>query len=171
MAELYPEVEFSVNTSFDDFEKGKLLEVVKSKLLLNPINPSKIIFEILETDTFNDESSVMEIIKELKKLGFKIAIDDFGTGHSNFAHLTLMEVDYIKIDGMFIKDLETNELSRKMVSTIVTFSKQIGAKTIGEFVHNEAVFGLTQTLGVDYAQGYYKSAPISALEVAKLLRP
>jgi EAL domain-containing protein (putative c-di-GMP-specific phosphodiesterase class I)/GGDEF domain-containing protein len=171
MAELYPEIEFSVNTSFDDFEKGKLLEVVKSKLLLNPINPSKIIFEILETDTFNDESSVMEIIKELKKLGFKIAIDDFGTGHSNFAHLTLMEVDYIKIDGMFIKDLETNELSRKMVSTIVTFSKQIGAKTIGEFVHNEAVFDLTQTLGVDYAQGYYKSAPISALEVAKLLRP
>jgi EAL domain-containing protein (putative c-di-GMP-specific phosphodiesterase class I) len=72
---------------------------------------------------------------------------------------------------MFIKDLETNELSRKMVSTIVTFSKQIGAKTIGEFVHNEAVFDLTQTLGVDYAQGYYKSAPISALEVAKLLRP
>lgn len=170
MAGLYPEIEFSVNTSFDDFEKGKLLEVVKSKLLLNPINPSKIIFEILETDTFNDGSSIMEIIKELKKLGFKIAIDDFGTGHSNFAHLTLMEVDYIKIDGMFIKDLETNELSRKMVSTIVTFSKQIGAKTIGEFVHNEAVFDLTQSLGVDYAQGYYKSAPISTLEIAKLLR-
>lgn len=171
MAELYPEIEFSVNTSFDDFEKGKLLEVVKSKLIVSPINPSKIIFEILETDTFSDENSVMEIIKELKKLGFKIAIDDFGTGHSNFAHLTLMDVDYIKIDGMFIKDLETNELSRKMVSTIVTFSRQIGAKTIAEFVHNEAVFDLTQSLGVNYAQGYYKSAPISMLEVAKLLRP
>lgn len=171
MAELYPEIEFSVNTSFDDFEKGKLLEVVKSKLQSNPINPNKIIFEILETDTYNDENSVMEIIKELKKLGFKIAIDDFGTGHSNFAHLTLMEVEYIKIDGMFIKDLESNELSRKMVSTIVTFAHQIGAKTIGEFVHNEAVFKLVESLGIDYAQGYYKSAPISTQEVAKLLRP
>lgn len=170
MAEIYPQIEFSVNTSFDDFEKGKLLEVVKSKLQSNPINPNKIIFEILETDTYSDENSVMEIIKELKKLGFKIAIDDFGTGHSNFAYLTLMEVDYIKIDGMFIKDLETNELSRKMVSTIVTFSRQIGAKTIGEFVHNEAVFDLTHALGVDYAQGYYKSPPISARDVATLLQ-
>lgn len=169
MAELYPEIEFSVNTSFDDFEKGKLLDVVKSKLRTNPISPAKIIFEILETDSYNDENSVMEIIKELKKLGFKIAIDDFGTGHSNFAHLTLMEVDYIKIDGMFIKDLENNELSRKMVNTIVTFSHQIGAKTIGEFVHNEAVFDIVQSLGVDYAQGYYKSAPVSTQEVAILL--
>lgn len=171
MAQLYPEIEFSVNTSFDDFEKGKLLDVVKAKLQTNAIDPKKIIFEILETETYSDENSVMEIIKELKKMGFKIAIDDFGTGHSNFAHLTLMEVEYIKIDGMFIKDLETNELSRKMVETIVTFSRQIGAKTIGEFVHNEAVFDITQSLGVDYAQGYYKSAPISMQEVAKLLRP
>jgi EAL domain-containing protein (putative c-di-GMP-specific phosphodiesterase class I) len=82
-----------------------------------------------------------------------------------------MDVDYIKIDGMFIKDLEINELSRKMVSTIVTFSQQIGAKTIGEFVHNEAVFELVNSLGVDYAQGYYKSAPISEIEMKKLLRP
>lgn len=170
MAQLYPEIEFSVNTSFDDFEKGKLLEVLKAKLQSNPINPKKIIFEILETDTYSDENSVMEIIKELKKLGFKIAIDDFGTGHSNFAHLTLMEVEYIKIDGMFIKDLDTNELSRKMVKTIVTFAHQIKAQTIGEFVHSETVFDLTQSLGVDYAQGYYKSAPISEYDVEQLLK-
>ncbi len=171
MAELYPEIEFSINTSFDDFEKGRLLEVVKTKLHSNPIDPTKIIFEILETDTYRDENSVMEIIKELKKLGFKIAIDDFGTGHSNFAHLTLMEVEYIKIDGMFIKDLDTNELSQKMVETIVTFARQIKAQTIGEFVHNRAVFDLTQSLGVDYAQGYYKSAPVSQNEIAQLLEP
>lgn len=166
----HPTIEFSINTSFEDFEGGKLLNFVKEKLKDYKISPNKIIFEILETDTFTDENFIVDTIKELKNLGFKIAIDDFGTGHSNFSHITLMDVDFIKIDGMFIKDLETNELNKKMVKTMVSFAKEIKAKTIAEFVHNEPVFDIANELGIDYAQGYYKSPPISEEEVLKLLK-
>lgn len=161
MAERYPDFEFSVNTSFEDFEENKLLQTVKEKLKKSTIKPQNIIFEILETQTFNDQNRIVQMLKELKSLGFKIAIDDFGTGHSNFAHLMMLEVDYIKIDGMFVKDIDHDQMSQKMVKTIVSFAKQIGAKTIAEYVHSEAVFEKIQTMGVDFAQGYYISEPLS----------
>ena len=170
MAEKYPDMEFSVNTSFDDFEEGRLLDFVKEALSESSIDTSKIIFELLETQTFSDEKIVSSMLGELKSLGFKIAIDDFGTGHSNFAHITSIDVDYIKIDGMFIKNLQEDEKSKKMVQTIVSFAQEIGALTIGEFVHNEEVFNIVERLGVDYAQGYYKSQPLSKEEVAQFLK-
>ena len=164
MAQKYPDMEFSVNTSFEDFEESRLLETVRLKLKEYAINPSHIIFEILETQTFNDQEQVTKMLKELKELGFKIAIDDFGTGHSNFAHLSMLEVDYIKIDAMFIKELDRNPLSQKMVATLVSFAKQIGAKTIAEFVYNEVIFNKVAQMGVDFAQGYYISKPLSETE-------
>ncbi|MDH5464710.1 MAG: EAL domain-containing protein, partial [Thiovulaceae bacterium] len=170
VAKAYPHLEFSINTSFDDFEEGRLVDYVKEKLLTSRIEPSKIIFEILETQTFSDQSRVIQMISELKTLGFKIAIDDFGTGHSNFAHVTLMEVDYIKIDGMFIKNLDTDVLSQKMVTTLVYFTQQIGAKTIAEFVHNEEVYKMAEDYGVDFAQGYHISKPLSEVDLKALIK-
>ena len=145
------------------------MDFVKNKLKQTRLDSSKIIFELLETQTFANEDIVSEMITELKSLGFKIAIDDFGTGHSNFAHIATIEVDYIKIDGMFIKNLESDALSEKMVKTLVSFANSIGALTIAEFVHNEAVFEFVKSLGVDYAQGYYKSPPISPRELKEMM--
>lgn len=169
MAAKYPTIEFSVNTSFEDFEEGKLVDYVKVKLNEYRIDSSKIIFELLETQTFSDGNKVVHLIESLQALGFKVAIDDFGTGHSNFSHLAMLNVDFIKIDGMFIKDLEDNAMSEKMVRSMVSFAKEIGAKTIGEFVHNEAVFRIVEGLGIDYAQGYFKSPPLAENDVKKLL--
>ncbi len=169
MAVNYPEMEFSINTSFDDFKDGDFIPYVKEKLIEYQIESSKIIFELLETQTFSEKGNILSVIEELKELGFKIAIDDFGTGHSNFAHVAAIDVDFIKIDGMFIKNLEDDEMSHKMVRTIVSFAQEIGALSIGEFVHNEAVFDCVESLGVDYAQGYYKSPPLSAKELKELL--
>ncbi len=169
IAKRYPDMEFSVNTSFADFEECKLLEVLKKKLQETQVDSSKIIFEMLETQTFANEEIVSAMIAELKSLGFKIAIDDFGTGHSNFAHIAAIEVDFIKIDGMFIKKLDSDALSEKMVKTLVSFAQSIGALTVAEFVHNETIYECVKNLGVDYAQGYYKSPPISKEELFKLL--
>lgn len=169
MAEKYPHIEFSVNTSFEDFEEGKLLDFVKEKLKTVKIDTSKVIFELLETQTFSNGELVSTMLVELKSLGFKLAIDDFGTGHSNFAHIASIDVDFIKIDGMFIKNVDQDEKSRKMVETMVSFAQEIGALTIGEFVHNKEVFDIVKRLGVDYAQGYYKGKPLSKEEVANLL--
>lgn len=169
MAAKYPHIEFSVNTSFEDFEEGKLVEFVKEKLKTADIDSSKIIFELLETQTFSDVEMVSAMLRELKSLGFKLAIDDFGTGHSNFAHITSIDVDFIKIDGMFIKNVDQDMKSRKMVEAMVSFAQEIGALTIGEFVHNKEVFDIVKSLGIDYAQGYYKSKPLSKEAVAELL--
>jgi EAL domain-containing protein (putative c-di-GMP-specific phosphodiesterase class I)/GGDEF domain-containing protein len=169
IAEAYPTMEFSVNTSFVDFEEAKLLDYVKRKLAETQVDSSKIIFELLETETFADGGNISAMITELKSLGFKIAIDDFGTGHSNFAHIATIDVDYIKIDGMFIRNLDSDALSAKMVKTLVSFSKSIDALTIGEFVHNKSVFEAVEELGVDYAQGYYKSPPLSKEELKKMM--
>lgn len=169
MAGLYPDMEFSVNTSFEDFEEAKLLDFIKHKLKSVSIDNSKIIFELLETQTFSNEIIASGMIAELKALGFKIAIDDFGTGHSNFSHMSSIDVDYIKIDGMFIKNIADEKKSEKMVKSTVSFAREIGALTIGEFVHNQVVFDKVKALGVDYAQGYYKSKPLSKEEVKSLL--
>ena len=95
----------------------------------------------------------------MKTYGCKIAIDDFGTGYSNFPHVLKLDVDYIKIDSMLIKDIDRNRHSQIVVRTIVDFCKQLGIETIAEFVHSREVFETIAGLGIDYAQGYYFGEP------------
>jgi len=170
MAQKYGNVEFSVNTSFADFEDADLLDYLKDKINNDNINTNNIIIEILETGEFKDEKVVVHTIKELKDLGFKIAIDDFGSGNSNFGHLMLMKVDYIKIDGQFIKNIVEDEKSQNITKTIKEFAKLTGAKTIAEFVKDEAVFNYVKDLDIDFAQGYYVSEPVQASKIDEVLK-
>jgi len=91
-----------------------------------------------------------------------VAIDDFGSGYSNFEQLLKLDIDYIKIDGSLIKDITTNRENEIVTKTIVSFAKELGIKTIAEFVSTEDTFNKVKSLGIDYAQGYYigKPAPL-----------
>ncbi len=169
MAQRYPDVEFSVNTSFEDFEEANLMHDIQSMLTEFRGNTQKIIIEILETGKYKDENHVIRTIDKLKKLGLKIAIDDFGTGNSNFAHLMLMQADYIKIDGQFIKNLSSDEQSQNITKTINEFAHMTGAKTIAEFVSDAAVFEKVSLIGVDFAQGYYICEPKPASQMDEML--
>jgi EAL domain-containing protein (putative c-di-GMP-specific phosphodiesterase class I) len=103
----------------------------------------------------------------VKSYGCKIAIDDFGTGYSNFTHLLKLQTDYIKIDGSIIKNIDTNLGSRALVKTIVNFAKEMGIKTIAEYVEDEKIFTIVKELGVDYTQGYFFSQAVVAPDFSR----
>ena len=151
-------IEFSINISASD-----ILDETTRKLILNNVknfyNPKYIVFEILESEGINNFSEVISFIKTVKELGCKIAIDDFGSGYSNFERLSKLEIDYVKIDGSLIKNIDKDKNSQILVQMIVGFAKELGIKTIAEFVHSEDVFNKVKELGVDYAQGYYIGEP------------
>ena len=97
-------------------------------------------------------------------LGAKIAIDDFGTGYSNFEHILKLNVDYIKIDGSFIRGIVNNSRNHIVVETIINFAQKIGAQTIAEFVSDEIIFNTVKKLQVNYSQAYFTGKPEPLLQ-------
>ena len=149
---------FSVNLSIDDIkDPNTVQEIIKTIIKTN--TASRIIFEILESEGIENYDEVVNFITQVKSLGAKIAIDDFGTGYSNFEHILKLNVDFIKIDGSLIKNIHKNEKYKIIVETIVDFSKKIGAKTIAEYVSEEAIYSCVKEIGVDFSQGYYMGKP------------
>lgn len=158
--------EFSVNISYEDIENPDFLDFIKE--LLKKYNISnKVVFEILEDESIKNYNLLISFVDEVKALGCKVAIDDFGSGYSNFEHLLKMNIDYLKIDASLIKNIATNENSYKITKTIIEFAKNLNLKTIAEFVENEEIFNIVRSLGADYSQGYFFSAPISIPNVIK----
>jgi EAL domain-containing protein (putative c-di-GMP-specific phosphodiesterase class I) len=150
--------EFSVNISMYDIHDSSTLQEIITTITQTG-TASRIVFEILESDGIENYQEVAQFISKVKALGAKIAIDDFGTGYSNFEHILKLDVDYIKIDGSLIREITDNPRHRIIVETIVDFSKKIGAKTIAEFVSDEAIYTTIKEIGVDYSQGYYTGKP------------
>ena len=102
----------------------------------------------------------------MKDLGCKFALDDFGTGHSSFGYLKNFPVDFLKIDGAFVKGILHDPIDREMVRSINEIGHLTGKQTIAEFAENEEIIAMLRSLGVDYAQGYGISAPQRVLKVA-----
>ncbi len=156
--------DFSINLTQDDLKDEDIVNFLNYKVKQYNINPTRVYLEILESVTSLQSKETEEIFKAFKKIGFKISIDDFGTETSNFSRVLSIDADVIKIDGSFIKNLDSNENSVKIVETIVSFAQKIDAKTIAEFVHNEEIFNIVKDLGVDYSQGYYFSPPLPQID-------
>ncbi|GAB6065179.1 diguanylate cyclase [Aquifex pyrophilus] len=119
----------------------------------------KIVFEITERETVRNLKRIEEFIKELKKEGFRFALDDFGSGFASFTYVKLFPIDFIKIEGEFIRSMVKSKLDRAFVIGAVTLAKTAGIKTIAEFVENEEIYKLLKEIGVDYAQGYFIGEP------------
>ncbi|AHE96746.1 hypothetical protein THERU_01390 [Thermocrinis ruber] len=120
---------------------------------------TNIIFEITERKAIEDIMRVVSFVRELKDDGFRFAIDDFGSGYSSFYYLKYLPVDFLKIEGEFIKTLPNSPTDRVFIEGIVNVAKKMGIKTIAEFVEDEEVFEVVKDLGIDYAQGYYLGKP------------
>ncbi|MEY4504344.1 MAG: hypothetical protein RL154_638 [Pseudomonadota bacterium] len=154
---------FSVNITEDDLQDDAFLPFVKHKLQLYNIEPSRVYFEILEGIGSNIVSESLETLRGLKALGCKLVVDDFGVGHSNFHRMLELDIDIIKIDGSFIKNLDESVTSRKIVSAIVGFARAIDAKVVAEYVKSKAIYDIVKEMGIDYAQGYFIGAPNAQL--------
>lgn len=127
---------------------------------------NKICFEITESSAIHNLSEAQEFVKELKMLGCHLALDDFGTGFSSFDYLKHLEVDYIKIDGSFVRDIITDRFDRAMVSAINNIGKEMGIEIIAEYAENAKILSTLKSMNIDYAQGYAiaKPRPIDELE-------
>ena len=150
--------EFSVNLSFLD-----ITNKTTTKFLLNLLEKSGMgpwmIFELLESEGIENYKEIMHFTEQVKSYGAKIAIDDFGSGYSNFERLVELNVDFIKIDGSLIKNIDQNDDMKIITKTIVNFAKELKIKTVAEYVHSEEILKQVRILGVDFAQGYHIGKP------------
>ncbi len=119
----------------------------------------KICFEITETAAITNLVSATRFITALKGWGCHFALDDFGSGLSSFAYLKQLAVDFLKIDGVFVKDVVDDPINLAMVKSINDIGKVMGKRTIAEFVENESILRKLREVGVDYAQGYRIGRP------------
>jgi len=155
----------SFNITQEDLEEDYLITYLTTKTEQYNINTTQITLEILETISVDSAYKSLEQLKQLKTLGYKISIDDFGAEMSNFSRLINLNVDYIKIDGSFIQDIDKNTSLHPIVETMKNFADKINAKVIAEFVDSEPVLETIKKIGIDYAQGYYFSKPLQNIDL------
>lgn len=155
----YSEYEFSVNLSIEDIINSEVFSFIIDKLKTSKA-ASRVTFELLESEAIQDFKKVERFVNEVRRYGAKVAIDDFGSGYSNFSYLTQMRIDYIKIDGSLIKNIDVDKPTLLVVETIVDFAKKLGIKTIAEYVHSSIVMDKVKELEIDCAQGFYIDEPL-----------
>jgi diguanylate cyclase (GGDEF)-like protein/PAS domain S-box-containing protein len=155
----------SINLSGFSVSDAKFLGHIKGAIQTYQVPPEVLCFEITETAAVANLSAATSFIRELRQLGCRFSLDDFGSGLSSFAYLKNLPVDYLKIDGEFVREMDTDEVSHAMVSAIHELGSVIGIRTIAEFVENNRIIEMLSAMGVDYAQGYAiaKPAPLAGL--------
>jgi len=153
---------FCINLSGASLGEENLGHFISEQLALHQVPPHLICFEITETAAVANLDQAAALIKVLKAKGCRFALDDFGSGLSSFRYLKLLPVDYLKIDGAFVKDMVDDPVDYAMVQAINTVGHVMVIKTIAEYVENDAILGKLRELGVDYAQGYgiHKPCPM-----------
>lgn len=149
-----PAQRIGINISGQSLANDDLLEFVIDELTHKGIAPERIYFEITETAAVANFKHAIRFINGLRERGCHFALDDFGSGVSSFAYLKMLPVDYLKIDGAFVKEIANSPVDYAMVKAINDVGKTMGKLTIAEFVENEAIVAKLKEIGVDFAQGY-----------------
>jgi diguanylate cyclase (GGDEF)-like protein len=135
------------------------------------IAPECICFEITETTAIHDIRTAQEIFRQLRSMGFKLSLDDFGTGLSSFSYLKDIPVDYLKIDGSFVRSVIKDNVSLAMVASINHVGHVMGLKTIAEYVESDELAVQLKHIGVDFLQGYSIAKPVDLQDFLSGLRP
>jgi len=139
---------------------SEFIPTVRSLLREYGINPAKMVFEITERDTVKNLGLVEKFIHDLRSEGFRFAIDDFGSGYSSFQYIRKFSIDFLKIDGEFVKNMtEKGTIEKAIVTSIAALAKSLGIKTIAEYVETEQIMSDVESVGIDFAQGYYIRRP------------
>ena len=144
----------SINLSGQSLTDPEILEFINAQLNETGVEGKKLCFEITETAAISNLSTAMKFIDTFKRRGCRFALDDFGSGLSSFAYLKNLSVDYLKIDGVFVKDIVKDPINHAMVKSINEVGHVMGMQTIAEFVENDVIKGMLKEIGVNYAQGY-----------------
>jgi len=152
-------LKLSINLSGLSIADDELLLFVRNTLERYDVDPKQLGFEITETAAISNLANAVQFIKAMNDIGCSFALDDFGSGLSSFGYLKTLPVDYVKIDGIFVKDILDDQVDLAMVRSINDIGHLMGKKTIAEFVENQSIADTLKQVGVDYAQGYGVSKP------------
>ncbi|MEH2175686.1 EAL domain-containing protein [Nostoc sp.] len=145
---------YAINLSGSSINDDQFINFLYEQFSVYSISPQYICFEITETVAIANLTKAKQFIESLQEMGCRFALDDFGVGMSSFAYLKSLPVDYLKIDGSFIRNIIENSVDDAIVTAITRISSVMGIQTIAEFVENDAILERITALGIDYAQGY-----------------
>lgn len=156
----------SVNLSGASLNDDTFPEFIRNIINVTGIDPTQICFEITETTAVANLAKTSNIIRDLRKLGFRFALDDFGSGMSSFEYLKHLPIDYLKIDGAFIRQIQFNQFDAAIVDAIVRIANAMHIETVAEYVENESMWPLLIKIGVNYGQGYsiHQPTPLKTLK-------
>lgn len=149
----------SINLSAASVEAVSTLDYIHSQLKDTGVDPSRLTFEITETTAITKLAQAVSLLHGLSALGCESALDDFGTGYSSFAYLKELPVDYVKIDGSFVQNIDSDMLNRVMVTAMIEVAHAMGKRTVAEFVETQKVADALKGIGVDLQQGYHHGKP------------
>jgi len=150
---------YAINLSGQSMGDRQFTQRITDAIKVSNINHARLCFEITETAAISSLENATEFLRNIQELGCHTALDDFGSGLSSFAYLKNLPINYLKIDGIFIKQIVDDKISRVMVEAIHKIGKTMNLKTIAEFVENDEIENLLIEMGIDYAQGYYYGEP------------
>ena len=153
------EFTFSINITEDDLARNYLVNYLDAKASEYKMDPSRVILEILEGVSATGKKNHIKQLNTLKREGYSLAIDDFGVEYSNFERILDLDINFLKIDAKYIKDIDTNPKSYEITRAIAYFAKNANIPSIAEFVHSKSVQKIVDELGIDFSQGYYFSEP------------
>jgi len=149
----------AINLSGFAFQDNSLLPAIKEKIDLTWVDAKRITFEITETAAVKNFEQTQRLIMDIRALGCKFALDDFGTGFCSFNYLKSFPVDYVKIDGQFIRNILNDETDQVLVKSMAEIASKLGKKTIAEFVESPEIIAKLKEIGIDYGQGYVFGKP------------
>lgn len=158
----------AINLSGTTLNSDGILAFIQLQAEMNHLAPGAVCFEVTEKDAIHNMRQVTEFIRDVKALGFSFALDDFGMGTSSLAYLKTLPVDYLKIEGSFIRNLLTDPIDRAMVDTINRVGHIMGLQTVAEFAESDDIIHALSELGIDFAQGFgvQRPRPLSEVGVA-----
>jgi EAL domain-containing protein (putative c-di-GMP-specific phosphodiesterase class I) len=157
----------SINLSGLSLCDDNFIKYIEDQLAASSVPPHKLCFEITETAAISNLSQASLFVSEIRKHGCQFALDDFGSGMSSYAYLKRLTVDYLKVDGLFVRDVLHDPIDRAMVKSINEIGHVFGLKTIAEYVENDEILDEMRKIGLDFVQGYAigKPAPLEELIV------
>lgn len=149
----------SVNLSGNSLTAEGHSDALISLLARYPHLAHKLILEVTETAAIDNLDVAVRALRQLRQLGCRIALDDFGSGYSSYSYIRRLPLDYLKIDGTYIRNLLTDPTDQALTASMVDVAHALGLKVIAEYVDSEAVYAWLKNIGVDYVQGYWVHAP------------
>jgi len=158
---------YSINLSGQSLSNDEFLDYTLQRLQGRYINPASLTFEITETAAISNLDKALHFIYTLKELGCTFALDDFGTGISSFEYLHDLPVDYLKIDGKFVRNIDNNDVNHSIISAITNIGHELGLKIIAEYVEDDAVMEKLKACNIDYIQGFVIGKPFPLQELIK----